>query len=164
MIHTKWRHKQANITIDYHLPTLQHEITACDDEEVANQDGMPQRDIIVLVDHSRHGIWTTRASIARQTQSGTTSHEESSHHGSHKRLIVEQGNRATIILDDTCGDGKEGDGIKRLHTKLPSQYAKSYQQQECVERKIRHRHRDAKSPTKDGGNTTDTAHRDMIGQ
>ena len=63
LVDTECGDVEHHIAVDDALPILQHEITARDDNHVANQDDTPQRDVAILVDDGRHDIGTTRRTI-----------------------------------------------------------------------------------------------------
>lgn len=90
MIYTERLHKEADITVNHHLPIAQYQIRTGDDTQVANHDGMTQGNVPILVDHRRYGIRTTRRTIAGKTQTGTAAHEERTDDRCHERLVVKQ--------------------------------------------------------------------------
>ena len=126
---------------------------------------MTQGNVPILVDHRRYGIRTTRRTIAGKTQTGTAAHEERTDDRCHERLVVKQRRHANRMrLYQTGGKGKDTNTIDGLQTELIAQNAECDEKQEHIERQIRHRCRDAKSPAKDRSDTSYTTHRDMIGK
>ena len=124
---------------------------------------MSQRDVIILINHGSHRIATSRRSIASQSQSGTTAHEEGTDYRSHERLIVKQRSHAHgVRLDESGCRRKDSHAIDGLGTEFPPQNTESNEQQKHVEHQISNRSRYTEAPTDNRGNTSYSTHRDMV--
>ena len=163
MINSKRNNKQAHITINHHFPGAKHKIRTGNDEQVANHNGMSQRNVIVLIDHCSHRITASSRTITSKPQSSTASHEEGTDNCCHKRLIVKQRRHTyRMNLYEASHRCKDSYTINRLGTEFPTQDTECNQQQKYVERQISDRSRNAKSPAEDRGDTAYSTHRDMI--
>ena len=60
-----------------------------DDGHIAKQDNMSERDVAVLVHHSRNHVRPSRAAPCREPKSDTGTHENTAHNSSHEFLVGE---------------------------------------------------------------------------
>ena len=60
--------EQENVAINDHFPIVKNQVTRCDDDQIADENDMSERDVVVLVDHRRYRIGASCTGIARQSE------------------------------------------------------------------------------------------------
>ena len=87
-VDTEGRDEKYHITVDHLLPAAQHEVAGGDDNEVADEDDAPQRDVVVFVHHGGNQVRAARAASRLQSHSRGHAQEAGTHHGCHERLVA----------------------------------------------------------------------------
>lgn len=163
IIHAGRHHEEYDIAVDHFLPTANDEIGRRNDRQVANQDDTSETDVAVFMHHRRNDITAAAAGVAHQRQAHAHTHQQSTNEAGQKGLVGKEGLNAARLQhgshqrEDTYGED-------RAEAEFPSEDHQCRNQQDGIQREIRVLYGDADTPKYQGGDTGETADRDVMGQ
>ena len=90
LVDTERGDHQHHIAIDDLLPVVKNKIRRGDDDNIAEHDDTPQRDVTILVDNGSHDVRAAGRPIVGQSQSHAAAAEDGADDACHERLVGQQ--------------------------------------------------------------------------